>query len=237
MKRLLQSVKRILFRFGVIVIFCSFLSVLLLRWLNPPLTSFMVARQIEAWQLKQKDFHFNKRWRDWDQISPNLLLAVIASEDQNFPNHFGIDFTAINQALNSRGKSGKLRGASTISQQLVKNLYLWSGRSLWRKGIEAYFTILLEALITKKRILEVYVNVAEFGNGIYGIEAASNVYFKTSSKNLSIDQAALLAATLPNPRKLSASHPSAYVRQRSRWIQRQMNQLGGREFLSSIEPI
>lgn len=195
----------------------------------------MVARQIEAWQLGQKDFHFNKQWRNWDQISPNLLLAVIASEDQNFPNHFGIDFAAINQALSSHSRNGKLRGASTISQQLVKNLYLWSARSLWRKGIEAYFTILLEVLITKKRILEVYVNIAEFGDGIYGVEAASAFHFKTSAKNLSINQASLLAATLPSPRKLSASHPSAYLRKRSQWVQGQMKQLGGREFLTSIE--
>ncbi len=237
MKRLVQIVKRLLFRFVVIVIFISFFSVLLLRWLNPPLTSFMFARQIEAWQLKQTDFRFNKQWRDWDQISPNLLLAVIASEDQNFPSHFGIDFAAIKRLLSSRSKNGRLRGASTISQQLVKNLYLWSGRSLWRKGIEAYFTMLLEMLITKKRILELYVNVAEFGNGIYGVEAASKIHFNTSSKNLSINQASLLAATLPNPRKLSASHPSAYLRKRSRWIQGQMNQLGGHKFLISIESL
>ncbi len=206
-----------------------------LRWINPPITSFMLIREIEAIRSQQTTFHIDQQWRDWQKISPQLLLAIIASEDQKFPKHFGIDFTSINQALNSRQKSGRLRGASTISQQLAKNLYLWSGRSMWRKAIEAYFTLLLESCLGKQRILEIYANVAEFGDGIYGAEAASRHHFAVSASALSKYQASILAATLPSPRRFNASHPSAYLIKRGRWIRRQMDQLGGPNFLTTIK--
>ena len=209
--------------------------VLPLRWINPPITSFMLIREIEAINAEHTTFQIDQRWRDWQKISPQLLLAIIASEDQKFPTHIGIDFTSINQALNSRQKNERLRGASTISQQLAKNLFLWPERSMWRKAIEAYFTLLLEICLSKRRILEIYANVAEFGDGIYGAEAASRHYFSAAASSLSKYQASILAATLPNPRRFNASHPSVYLIKRGRWIRRQMDQLGGRHFLTRIK--
>lgn len=214
----------------------SVLLVLPLRWVNPPMTSFMLIRKIEALYEQQSQFQIEYRWRDWQQLSPLLLMAMIASEDQNFPNHIGIDFKSINQALKDKRKSGRLRGASTISQQLAKNLYLWPDRSMWRKAIEAYFTLLLEICLDKKRILEIYANIAEFGDGVYGAEAASWHHFSIPATGLSKNQAALLAATLPSPRRYYAGHPTRYLIKRSRWIRRQMDQLGGLEFLAAIEP-
>ncbi len=159
-------------------------------------------------------------------ISSNLMLAVIAAEDQQFSHHHGFDFNQIAAALREQRKGG-LRGASTLSQQTIKNLLLWSGRSWLRKGLEAWYTFWLEAFCSKKRILELYLNFAEFGDGIYGARAASSVYFGKPAAQLSADEAALLAAVLPNPRHLQISNPSSSVRARQHWILQQMRQLGG----------
>lgn len=167
-----------------------------------------------------------KLYKDWvsaDQISDNMKRAVIASEDQLFNEHFGFDIEAIEKAMKyNQRQSKKVKGASTISQQTAKNVFLWQGRNYLRKGLEVYFTFMIELLWGKDRILEVYLNVAETGDGIFGVEAASHIYFGKSAKNLSREEAALIAAVLPNPVKYQVKKPSAYVLRRQRWILRQM---------------
>ena len=169
-----------------------------------------------------------------ESISPNAALAVIAAEDQRFPNHHGFDFAAIQDALDDQDEGKPLRGASTISQQVAKNLFLWSGRSLIRKGLEVWFTLLLELLWPKERILEVYLNIAEFGDSTFGVEAASQRFFNKSASRLIAIEAARLAAVLPNPLRYRADKPSAYVLKRQRWIERQMRQLGGVTYLDKL---
>jgi monofunctional biosynthetic peptidoglycan transglycosylase len=169
------------------------------------------------------------------QISPNLPLAVVASEDQKFPDHWGFDVEAIEKAYEMNQHSHRVHGASTISQQVAKNLFLWSGRSYLRKGLEAYFTVLIEACWPKRRILEIYLNIAEFGYGTYGAEAAGERFFHKPASKLSRSDSAVLAAVLPNPQKLLAAAPSAYVQQRRDWILGQMQALGGPEMLDEID--
>jgi monofunctional glycosyltransferase len=166
------------------------------------------------------------QWVQAKNISPNAATAVMASEDQRFPEHSGFDLNSIQSSIDVYVDGGKLRGASTISQQVAKNLFLTPSKSFIRKGIEAWFTLLIEALWSKERIMEVYLNIAEFGDHLYGIEAASQRYFGVSAGNISRSQSALLAATLPNPILLSAANPSSYVLRRQRWILRQMSNLG-----------
>jgi monofunctional biosynthetic peptidoglycan transglycosylase len=213
----------------------SVLSVALLRWIDPPYSAFMAERRIEAWVTHDRDYVFRHTWVDLAQISPNLPLAVVASEDQKFPEHWGFDVEAIEKAYQLNQHSHRVRGASTISQQVAKNLYLWSGRSYFRKGLEAYFTLLIEGLWPKRRILEVYLNIAEFGNGTYGAEAAAERFFHRPAARLSRSDAATLAAVLPNPEHYSAAAPSRYVLQRRDWILGQMQALGGPEMLSDID--
>jgi len=165
-------------------------------------------------------------WVDWRNISPHVALAAVAAEDQKFPEHFGFDFKSMVDALKEKGEGGSLRGASTISQQVAKNLFLWKGRSFIRKGLEAYFTVLIEVLWPKRRILEVYLNIAEFGDGIYGVDAAANRFFHKPPSRLTKRESALLSAVLPNPIKLKVAAPSAYVRQRAQRIESQMRNLG-----------
>jgi len=155
-----------------------------------------------------------------------MQLAVIASEDQRYPLHSGLDIEAIRDALEERERKGRLRGASTITQQTAKNLFLWPGKNLFRKGLEAWFAVWMELLLDKRRILELYLNIVEFGPGIYGVEAASQRYFGKSALKLQDWEASRLAAVLPNPYRFSVSRPSPYILQRGRWIRRQMRQLG-----------
>ena len=152
-------------------------QVVLLRWMDPWGSSFMANRQMQAWLDGDYAMRIDYRWRDLEQISRNLPIAVVAAEDQRFPQHRGFDFAAIERAYENNRKGRKVRGASTLSQQLAKNLFLWSGRSYLRKGLEAWYTLWIEALWPKRRILEVYVNVVEFGDGVYGAEAASRRFF------------------------------------------------------------
>jgi len=203
----------------------TFCSVLAMRWLNP-LTSAFILRD-RATYLFDKDYHYEHQWVGWQRISPHIKVAVIAAEDQKFPDHWGFDFDSMEKAWNNNQRGRKVHGASTLSQQTAKNLYLWPGRSLIRKGIEAYFTVLMEALWPKRRILEIYLNSAEFGKGVFGVEAASRRYFHKSAAQLSPQEAALLAAVLPAPKRLLVNGPSAYVRARQTWIAAQMWQLGG----------
>jgi monofunctional biosynthetic peptidoglycan transglycosylase len=219
----------------VICIAASVLAVLSLRWIDPPFTAFMAEAQLAAWTSRDSNYVSHHSWVDLDRISPNLPLAVVASEDQKFPEHWGFDVEAIEKAYALNRHTHKVRGASTISQQVAKNLYLWSGRSYFRKGLEAYFTLLIEGLWPKRRILEMYLNIAEFGYGIYGAEAAAQRFFHKPASRLTRADAAALAAILPNPEHLSAVAPSRYVQQRREWILGQMQSLGGPDMLDEID--
>ncbi|MET0291755.1 MAG: monofunctional biosynthetic peptidoglycan transglycosylase [Steroidobacteraceae bacterium] len=210
-------------------------AVLALRFVNPATTAFIIEARVAAWNEPQP-FDLRYRWRDLRQISPNAALAVVASEDQLFPYHSGFDLKSIRKAIQSNDAGGRVRGASTISQQVAKNLFLWPSRGWLRKGLEAWFTLLLEWIWPKQRILEVYLNVAEFGRGIYGVEAASQTYFRKPSAQLSAHEAALLAAVLPSPRRYSVTNPGPYVAGRRNEIVKQMHALGGRNWLRGILP-
>ncbi|EMN3919052.1 monofunctional biosynthetic peptidoglycan transglycosylase [Citrobacter farmeri] len=198
-----------------------------------PFSAVMVERQIGAWL--QGDFGYvaHSDWVSMDEISPWMGLAVIAAEDQTFPDHWGFDVAAIEKALSHNERNeNRIRGASTLSQQTVKNLFLWDGRSWLRKGLEAGLTVGVETVWSKKRILTVYLNIAEFGDGVFGVEAAAQRYFGKPASRLTPSEAALLAAVLPNPLRFKAAAPSGYVRSRQAWILRQMRQLGGESFMT-----
>ena len=214
----------------------SWLVVLVLRFVPPWTSAVMLEHQLGAWVHGEKGFQLQQHWVPWARISRWVPLAMVAGEDQKFPYHHGFDFDSIQNAMDAADDGKRLRGASTISQQVAKNLFLWNGRSFVRKGLEAYFTVLIELTWPKQRILEVYVNIAELGNGIYGVGAASDAYFHTSPAQLGPAQAARLAAVLPSPRRLHADRPSAYVQRRANWIQQQMNQLGGPGYLEGHAP-
>ena len=213
----------------------SVLQVVALRFIDPPFSAFMAARQLQAWSEGDWDFRIAYDWRDRGQVSSHLAVAVIASEDQRFADHHGFDLKAIEKARAVHERGGKLRGASTISQQTAKNLFLWSGRSWVRKGIEAWYTLLVEALWPKSRIIEVYVNVAEFGDGVYGAQAAARTYFGKDASRLTPAEAARLAAVLPSPKRYSAARPGPYVQRRTGAIQRQMRQIGGVGYLKQLD--
>lgn len=202
-------------------------QVLLLRWIPPLGSAFMLGRQVDAWRARDFAFRVDYRWRPAARISPQLPIALVAAEDQTFPLHHGFDFKAIDKALAHNRRARRVRGASTISQQLAKNLFLWRGRSWLRKGLEAWYTVLLETLWPKSRILEVYANVVEFGDGVYGAEAAAQRYFHEPASALSAAESARLAAVLPSPRRYSATRPGPFVQRRAAWIQRQVRRLGG----------
>lgn len=212
----------------------TLLPVLAFRWLPPPSTAFMLQEWYRALQSDSQALHPDYKWVHWDEISPYMRLAAVAAEDQKFPHHRGFDIHSIHAAVQDYYRSGRLRGASTISQQVAKNLFLWPDQSLLRKGLEAWFTLLIESIWPKQRILEVYLNIAEFGPGVYGIEAASVKYFGVSAMTLEPSQAALLAAVLPNPKLYSVTEPSSYVINRRDWILRQMRQLGGPDYLANL---
>jgi monofunctional glycosyltransferase len=209
-------------------------AVVALRWVNPPTTAFMLRDRIDAALGGEPGHEFRHEWRDWDQISPYAALAVVASEDQKFPSHRGFDLEQIDKALEDRERGRRVRGASTLSQQVAKNLFLWPGQSWFRKGLEAGITVLIELAWPKRRILEVYLNVAEFGRGTWGVQAASRRYFGRDAARLTKSQAALLAAVLPAPKRYRADAPGPYVRKRQAWIERQMAALGGPAYLSQL---
>jgi len=215
----------------------SWLVVLVLRFVPPWTSAMMMERRVEALVTHEPDFTFRHRWVPWDAVSPEVGLAMVAGEDQKFPFHHGFDIDAIQDAIDASDEGKRLRGASTISQQVAKNLFLWNGRSFVRKGLEAYFTVLIEATWPKRRILEVYMNIVELGNGIYGVGAASDVFYHSPPDRLGVIQAARLAAVLPNPRRFRVDAPSAYVQKRTAWIAQQMGQLGGPAYLSRPAPV
>jgi monofunctional biosynthetic peptidoglycan transglycosylase len=203
----------------------SIILVILFKWIPVPITPLMVTRAIEN-KLNGKEAYLNHDWEPLENISPNLQKAVIASEDGYFLKHHGFDFKAMQKAFKSNQKGRKLKGGSTISQQTAKNVFLWQGRSYVRKGLEAYFTVLIELIWGKERIMEVYLNSIEMGDGIYGAEAASQHWYKKESINLSPKEAAGIAAILPNPRKYKATNSSSYINRRKDKILRVMRQTG-----------
>jgi monofunctional glycosyltransferase len=225
--RLLFIVLRSLVVFFVV----SVAWVLALKFVPVWVTPFMIAKKIDAWRADE-DSELYKDWESYENISKEAALAVVASEDQNFPTHWGFDFGEIYDAMTEKRK--KSRGASTISQQVAKNVFLWHGRSYIRKGLEAYFTVLIEVIWGKERILEVYLNVAEMGKMTFGVEAASLRYYKKSARNLSRLEAARIAAVLPNPIRFSIKNPSAYVSKRTNQIARQMRALGGQKYIAGL---
>lgn len=211
----------------------NLLLVLFLRIVPVPCSALMIERRVASW-FSPKPYESRYVWVSLDDISPNLGVAVIAAEDQNFAEHFGFDWKAIEKAISHNEHSKRKRGASTLSQQTAKNLFLWSSRSWVRKGFEAYFTLLIELGWSKRRILEVYLNIVEFGDGVYGAESASRTFFHKPAKKLRPSEAALLAAVLPNPRQYRADAPSTYVQKRQEWILNQMRRLGGEGMLKEL---
>ena len=192
----------------------------------------MTQRQISSFISSEKSPVF--RWTEYNEISIELALAVVASEDQNFPNHFGFDFEQIDKAIEEQEERGRLRGASTITQQVAKNLFLWEGRSFIRKGFEAYYTLLIELLWSKKRILEMYLNIAEMGDNIFGAGEASKIYFNKVPLRLTRNESISIAAVLPNPKRYSVLNPSSYINRRQQWIIYQIKLLGGVTYLDNL---
>jgi monofunctional biosynthetic peptidoglycan transglycosylase len=213
----------------------SALLVLMFRWLDPPISAFMLEARAQAVHEGDRHYRTDYQWSSLEHISPNAAIAVIASEDQQFPFHGGFDLGSIRQAVRASEKGHRLRGASTISQQVAKNLFLWNGHSFVRKALEAYLTVIIEATWPKERILEMYLNIAEFGRGVYGVEAAAQRFDRKPAARLTAGEAAILAAVLPNPLRMHADRPSAYVLGRRDWIMGQMRDLGGPAYLQALE--
>ncbi|EMK0363039.1 monofunctional biosynthetic peptidoglycan transglycosylase [Klebsiella aerogenes] len=230
----LAMIKRLLLRLLLVCVVFWGGGIAVFSVLPVPFSAVMLERQVSAWF--SGDFHYvaHSDWVGMDEISPWMGLAVIAAEDQKFSDHWGFDVPAIEKALahNERNEN-RIRGASTLSQQTAKNLFLWDGRSWLRKGLEVGLTVGIETVWSKKRILTVYLNIAEFGDGIFGVEAAAQRYFHKPASRLTPAEAALLAAVLPNPIRFRADAPSGYVHSRQAWILRQMRQLGGEGFMQA----
>ncbi len=215
---------------ALILLLCLWVGgILLFSFLPVPFSAVMVERQVSAWLTGDFGYVAHSDWVPMSEISSPMALAVMAAEDQKFPEHWGFDVAAIQSVLDKDG--GKMRGASTLSQQTAKNLFLWDGRSWLRKGLEAGLTVGIETVWTKRRILTVYLNIVEFGDGVFGVEQAAQHFFHKPASRLTASQAALLAAVLPNPHLFKVNAPSAYVLRRQQWILRQMSQLGGESFL------
>ncbi len=226
---------------GLVVVFLvTALPVVAMRWVDPWYSAFMLDAALDSSRRGQTNYHTDYRWVDLEQISPHAAVAVIAAEDQFFPFHTGFDLNSIREAVRHNEKQAKkrrprMRGASTITQQVAKNLFLWPGRSYVRKGLEAYFTLLIELSWPKERILEVYLNVAQFGEGIYGVEAAGQRFYRLPAARLGRYESATLAAVLPNPITFKVQAPSNYVMSRRDWILAQMHGLGGPRYLQELE--
>jgi monofunctional biosynthetic peptidoglycan transglycosylase len=230
---------RLLKWIALAILACVVLSVVVvvtLRWVDPPTSAFMLETRLNALSEGDRTYRTDYEWVSLEHISPHAAIAVVASEDQQFPFHAGFDLNSIRESVRASEKGRKkLRGASTISQQVAKNLFLWNGYSFVRKGLEAWLTVLMELTWPKERILEVYLNIAQFGKGIYGVEAAASRFFHKPAARLTSSEAATLAAVLPNPIKMHADRPSAYVTERREQILGQMRALGGASYLQALE--
>lgn len=217
----IKTVLKWIIRISLVFVLITVLWVLMLRWINPGTTLLMKSREAGV---NQNEFKVFRRWVDIEQISTHMQLAAICGEDQRFCEHHGFDFDAIGKAIKNNASGGRLRGASTISQQTAKNVFLWEGRSWLRKGLEVWFTGLIELLWGKKRIMEVYLNVIETGNGVFGVEAAARQYYKTSAKKLNVYQASRIAGLLPCPRTCGLH--SSFTAQRAGIIRHAMAYYG-----------
>jgi monofunctional biosynthetic peptidoglycan transglycosylase len=224
-----ESLRRWLLRGVLLFLIVSLLPVIVLRWIAPPTSAVMLVRTLS--EGRPQDY----QWVPLEHIAPAMALAVVAAEDQKFPDHWGFDIAAIHDAAETRARGGRLRGASTLTQQVARNLFLWQGRSYLRKALEAWMTVLLEIAWPKRRILEVYLNIAEMGERTFGVQAAARRYFARPADAISREQAALLAAVLPNPHHYRVDSPSLYVLERRDWILQQMSQLGD-DYLKGILP-
>lgn len=223
---------RFIGRILLVLVLFSVAVVLPFRWIDPPISMVMLER---SWDQRGTGYRLNKQWLNWDQIPRHAALAAVVSEDQNFPKHYGFDLKAIQKAIAERERRGSLRGASTISQQVARNMYLWTGRSWLRKGLEVWFTGLVELCWPKQRILEVYLNIAEWGDGVFGVGAASRHHFGVPAAQLSNWQSALLASSLPSPLKYNPAAPAPHLIERANWNLSQQRRLGGRTWLASLE--
>ena len=229
---LLRAPLKWLKRLLIFVIGVWIAGIVLFSFLPVPFSAVMVERQISAWFSGDFGYVSHSDWVPMSEIASPMALAVMAAEDQKFPEHWGFDVDAIQSVLaKSDQENARIRGASTLSQQTAKNLFLWDGRSWVRKGLEAGLTVGIETVWSKRRILTVYLNIVEFGNGVFGVEEAAQHFFHKPASKLTASQAALLAAVLPNPHLFKVNAPSAYVLRRQQWILRQMGQLGGDAFL------
>ncbi len=219
---MLKKIFRLIARIVAAFLIISVASTLFFRFVPVPATPLMLIRYFEM-----EDGRIDKKWKTLEEISPNLPLAVVTAEDQKFEEHFGFDLEAIEKAVeyNTKHKGKKVKGASTISQQTAKNVFLWPGRSWLRKGLEVYFTFLIELLWSKERIMEVYLNVIEMGPGVYGAEAAARHYFNKPASQLTKKESASIAAILPNPLRWSASKPTPYIIKKRNWIMRHMGKI------------
>ena len=224
-KRITSLISKVLIWFLLV----SVLWVLAYKFINPPITLLMITRNLER-KADGKSFKTEKKWVPFEQISNNMKRAAVSAEDQLFLKHMGFDVKAIEKAFKENTKGKKIKGGSTISQQTAKNVFLWPGRSWLRKGFEAYFTLLIEVLWSKERILEVYLNVIEMGDGIYGAEAAAQAYYGKSCTSMTKRQAALIAACFPNPLRWTPEKPTKYIRHRQYLIIRNMQRLGPLDF-------
>jgi len=225
-----KRLARLAFRFLIAFVLSSVIVTIIYAIVPVPYTQLMLKRLIEQ-KANNKELKLQKTWVPIEDISDNMIMAVIASEDQKFPDHYGFDWQSIKEAHLEKKEGKRFRGGSTISQQTAKNVFLWNKKSYIRKGLEVWFTLLIETIWGKERIMEIYLNVAEFGDGIYGVEAASQYYFHKPSEKLSKNEAALLAAILPNPRRWNPSKPTRYLYNRQNWIVGQINNLAKPDFL------
>jgi monofunctional glycosyltransferase len=240
MKKFFKKVWTLLWKAVLFSFLLSILLVVLFRFVNPFFTITMAQRKAEAVFQSKKQTSIHYQWKSYHEISAWLPLAIIACEDQKFPHHFGFDFESIEKAIEhnekvKQGKRKRTRGASTISQQVAKNVFLWQGRSYFRKGLEMYFTVLIEIFWSKQRIIEVYMNIAETGDMLFGAEAAAQKYFGKPAAKLTASEAATIAVILPSPRKYSAVRPGPYVQSRRDWCLNMMQKMGGKNFLKQIE--
>lgn len=226
---IVRLILRIVKLVAIVFVAASLFGVLLFKFVNPPFTWLMIQRGFER-KADGKDWKIDKKWVDFDHIADPMKRAAVAAEDQSFLENHGFDFKAIERAIQKNANSKKLIGGSTITQQTAKNVFLYPGRSIVRKGFEAWFTILIEAFWTKKRIMEVYLNVIEIGDGIYGIEAASQAYFHKPASQLTKRQSAAIAVIFPSPLRWSATNPTPYLRHRQYLIMKNMRRLGPLEF-------
>ncbi|MAO64521.1 MAG: monofunctional biosynthetic peptidoglycan transglycosylase [Balneola sp.] len=217
---------------GGMILFC--MLILLLRWVNPPFTAFTLQQNWK--ELDKERYNLREGWLPGNELPDHLKLAVIASEDQRFYAHWGLDFLAIDKALEEKQNRGRVRGASTITQQVAKNLFLSPSQTYFRKVVEAGISVLIEVFWTKERILEVYLNIAEFGPGTFGVNSAAQFYYGKTASRLTPEESARMATVLPNPKLIEPEPPSEYVLNRSRWILRNMEQLSGRSFLPKPKP-